>query len=390
MIKRTFSRKGGTVSVRLLSAVAACVLLPVLLIADGPQWWPTNGNDANDYAAINQGQVKNLATAAVAEMDAHLPGGAGEGLHTLIAGWATPTGTTNDYAAINLGQLKNLAKPFYDRLIAVGYVTGYPWNATGHGTANDYAMANIGQVKNLFSFDFTATDTAHDANQDGIPDWWESYYGITDANAQALRGDGLTNLQAYQQGLNPNDFYNGQIPVLTKAGGDAQTGNPNGFVPLPLIVSVKNSAGTALANAPVTFTVTSGGGTLQKTNLTTASGTLTVNADGDGMAKVYFKLPNTQNANCQVTATAGTGTHTAQVAFTESSDDGTGSHADPFAPSNVVAIYNSDGSVDVSWTANPNSDDNTPTPIQYKDADGNWVTFATAPAGATSCHVPAQ
>jgi hypothetical protein len=226
-----------------------------------------------------------------------------------------------------------------------------------------------------------------------LPAWWQLLYFNSldvDPNALALRGDGLTNLEAFQQGLNPNDYYNGQTPVLAKAGGDAQTGNPNGFVPQPLIVSVKDSAGNALSNAPIAFAVTSGGGTLQASSSGTAASTITVNADGDGMAKVYFKLPNTQNATCQVTATAGTGNNAAQVAFIESSDDGSGSFASPFAPSNVVATYNSDGSVDVSWSSNNDTGGQTPTPIQYKDADGNWVTFATAPAGSTSYHVPAQ
>jgi hypothetical protein len=121
-----------------------------------PQWWIDRGVvDANapknDYAMVNQGQLKNIAVQAVAEMDAKLTGGAGTVLHTLIAGWSTPTGSTADYAAATLGQVKNLAKPFYDRLIAAGYATGYPW--TGNGNAKDYACANIGQVKLLFDFD---------------------------------------------------------------------------------------------------------------------------------------------------------------------------------------------------------------------------------------------
>ncbi len=120
-----------------------------------PQWWidrgVVDGNaPKNDYAMVNQGQLKNIAVQAVAEMDARLPGGAGTTLHTLVSSWSTPGSSTADYAAATLGQVKNLAKPFYDRLIAAGLATGYPW--TGNGSAKDFACANVGQVKLLFDF----------------------------------------------------------------------------------------------------------------------------------------------------------------------------------------------------------------------------------------------
>ncbi len=125
---------------------------------DAPSWWSSqgviNGHPPNDYAAANQGQVKNIARAAAAMMDAQLPGGAGDAVHALVNSWATPTAQTNDFAAVNLGQLKSVAKPFYDVLIAGGWRSGYPWNGSVNAPA-DYAIANIGQVKNIFSFDLT-------------------------------------------------------------------------------------------------------------------------------------------------------------------------------------------------------------------------------------------
>src|SRR6185369_1115091 len=106
---------------------------------------------ADDYAPANQGQAKNIAKAAAAEMDARLTGGAGDQVHSLIDSWSTPGSPANDFAPINLGQLKNLAKPFYDRLIAVGLADSYPWQRS-QVAPDDFAVANIGQVKNLFSF----------------------------------------------------------------------------------------------------------------------------------------------------------------------------------------------------------------------------------------------
>ena len=71
---------------------------------------------ANDYGAVNQGQLKNIATAAYQQMQANLPGGAGAEVTALISQWSTvnPDGSrtetsgsnTNDYAAVNLEALQ--------------------------------------------------------------------------------------------------------------------------------------------------------------------------------------------------------------------------------------------------------------------------------------------
>ena len=112
-------------------ALLACIALPLLAFAAAPAWWSQRGvtiagATPDDYAPANIGQLKNIAAAAVAEMDTKLPGGAGDPLHSVIADWSTPTSQVNDFAPVNVGQLKNTAKPFYDRLIALGLVDAYP------------------------------------------------------------------------------------------------------------------------------------------------------------------------------------------------------------------------------------------------------------------------
>ena len=57
---------------------------------------------------------------------------------------------------------------------------------------------------------------ANDANHNGLADWWEAYYHLPaglDAAAAAPRGDGLSYLQAFHQGLNPLDFFGGWLPT---------------------------------------------------------------------------------------------------------------------------------------------------------------------------------
>jgi len=162
----------GLISLRLLIAGAICIGVPLLLLAGseppGPSWWynpsltttgkPVVSGSANDYAAINQGQLKNIASAAAAEFDSLGYSGSYDGM---VAKWKTPTSKTNDYSAANIGEVKAVAQPFYDKLAELHY-TGppltwaqwgqkYPWDGF-QGTINDYAIANIGQVKNVFSF----------------------------------------------------------------------------------------------------------------------------------------------------------------------------------------------------------------------------------------------
>src|SRR5688500_7199498 len=159
---------------RLTLALTVTALVPILLYAGIPSWWSERGvlveeATADDYAPVNQGQLKNIAKAAVAEMDAHLSGGAGSELHSLIGNWSSANSNTNDFAPVNLGQLKAVAKPFYDRLTAAGLAAQYPWPGVA-SPPDDFAVANIGQVKNLFSFSLTSI---HDSDSDGLSDAWE-------------------------------------------------------------------------------------------------------------------------------------------------------------------------------------------------------------------------
>lgn len=193
------------------------VLPPGIIPAQAPDWWSargvlkTDGSLPDDYAALNQGQLKNLVRAAVLEMDEYLDGGAGIPLHGLLYKWAHPTVTPDDFATVNLGQLKAVAAPVYDRLIAVGMASGYPWNNANGIPTDDYAVANIGQAKNVFAFN--ARD--FDSDYDGIPDWWERKYGLNPADpndAQTLAANGLPYSVNYKYGLNPNDPNSSDTP----------------------------------------------------------------------------------------------------------------------------------------------------------------------------------
>ena len=118
-----------------------------------PAWWTERGvmkpgsPTADDYAAVNQGQARNMAKQAYEEFKVSLPGGAGAALDDI---WAIPASSSDDYRAINIGQIKNLVSLFYERLHQIDPNIRAPWTGVG---ADDYALANIGQVKNVFNFD---------------------------------------------------------------------------------------------------------------------------------------------------------------------------------------------------------------------------------------------
>src|SRR5436309_1731594 len=96
------SQDTGVVSMRIVLLIAAIAFLPILAFATAPGWWSTRGVvrtnvQPNDYGPANEGQLKNIAKAAAAELDAQLPGGAGTAVHTLIDQWTTPQAGRNDF-----------------------------------------------------------------------------------------------------------------------------------------------------------------------------------------------------------------------------------------------------------------------------------------------------
>jgi hypothetical protein len=199
----------------------AAALLGAGLIAQGlmaqaaaPEWWTLRGAlnasaTPDDYAVLNQGQLKQLAFQARNELNYQLPGGAGTAVNALIDAWLTPPGLPapqpDGYASVNIGQLKNVAKLFYDRFAQINYrevpLYGlpagqtYPWSPATTDDS-DYSLASIGQAKFLFSFDPGA-----DMDGDYVASGWEAAYGLNPRDPSDATGDldndGLRNADEY-------------------------------------------------------------------------------------------------------------------------------------------------------------------------------------------------
>ncbi len=237
------------ISARLMRCVilTGAIFYPAIALAADlpaptyPQWWldhslsgaqppaPSNTTAFNawvaqNYSPVNLGQLKNFAAQAQAYLDSQLApfGGAGTDINNLINSFGA-TSSVN-YAPANLGQLKNVAKPFYDRLIAVGFDTksnlnflmygnasagnwtfNSPWpdpppgpGETGYDSGNytawvqlNYAPVNLGQLKLAFSFDFERVVLAPSL-------WLDAGVGIT------MNGSNRISLWADTSGLSNN------------------------------------------------------------------------------------------------------------------------------------------------------------------------------------------
>jgi hypothetical protein len=103
-----------------ISGVIGYVLATAPVFGDGaPRWWSARevtgsgtNSVANDYASVNQGQLKWMVTRCAKEFESRLPNGAGAEVWGTVVGFSY----TNNNDVVNVGQLKKVVRPFYDRL----------------------------------------------------------------------------------------------------------------------------------------------------------------------------------------------------------------------------------------------------------------------------------
>jgi len=137
---------------------------------------------------------------------------------------------------------------------------------------------------------FKALAASLDSFDIGIPDWWQlKYFGYVgiDPSGDPM-GDGWSNLQKYQNGMNPNVFYTPHAPS-----GLTVNFNTNGNIVL---------SWTAAANLP-----TNGAGAVTGYTINTPDGTFTVAAnqtnyvdDGSGILDDWESYPNDFVGGCSV------------------------------------------------------------------------------------------
>ena len=222
--------------------------------------WPTHYPPADDFAIANIGQLKNFATAATHELQGRINVSTLT-LNKLIfasspTGWQhqpAPEGVVrDDYAALNQGQLKAVAEIFYNRLNQFGYKSPlisppariYPWSGDG---ADDYAVVNIGQLKQVFAL-FLVSDPA-DRDEDGLPDAWENAYGgLSMRPWEDSDLDGSTNLEEYQANTDPAYANPGSLGTACISAVDDRLTGADPTTALNLYITRNHTAGTYVRN----------------------------------------------------------------------------------------------------------------------------------------------
>lgn len=199
-----------------MAAVCLLAHLGSTSFAQAPAWWTRQAvinpqKTADDFAAANIGQLKNLAAKAAQEMNSVLPGGAGGSINSLVMGWTSNTAQADDYAAVTLGQAKAVAVRFYDRLQALGVSASPPWTSGSHAP-DDRAALNLGQLKFLFAFQIPDQMRSLDALKDrGTRSTYCSAQAPITAIPTLLRSTGKTGgLASFGSG---GGSYNGVPPL---------------------------------------------------------------------------------------------------------------------------------------------------------------------------------
>ena len=132
--------------------------------------------DAEEFESV--GHLIDLAENAAARLNDAVPGGAGDEINEMIAGFKSEKAAADpEYLEVTamVGQVINVARPFYNRLHEVdgvvwpdslNFIGGngkYPWpdlpeNAGDSEKINYYAFAKKGQAKSLFAWELNTVN----------------------------------------------------------------------------------------------------------------------------------------------------------------------------------------------------------------------------------------
>jgi hypothetical protein len=150
------------------------------------------------------------------------------------------------------------------------------------------------------------------------------HYIATDASGEPIDsdGDGVADYIEGDNGTNPNEYYNGVLPILTIASGNNQSGAPGQVLPYPLRILVTTTNGVVLSNAPLTFTVTQGAAQIALNPTGPFTTSVNLRSAGDGTAAVFAQMPSTLASNVSIAVSASIGTNTVQAVFNENTWQG--------------------------------------------------------------------
>ncbi|MEM1058373.1 MAG: LamG domain-containing protein [Verrucomicrobiota bacterium] len=282
------------------SAAAGGHPAEVATITNSSQWnsltnliqgWDAGGAGETDYTVANQGQVKEVArhfyeVFELPEVAYHSDAVSGWDASETYP-WSTENPQGLDYAAANQGQVKNLfAFDLSNWTPTTGGID--PLDTDGDGLPDSWEQAIVDADANDAITSITQVLASDDGSSPSL--YWD------------FDGDGYDNLTEQLNETDPTDFYNGEIPVLvlqTTYTDDYLVSD--GYLLPALEIKVTDGTGAAFqnGNVPVSFTVSgpggvttpSAGGGAPDGSVDPASSlnvTTTRNGSNEDIATVYF------------------------------------------------------------------------------------------------------
>ncbi len=256
------------------------IVFTMLSGAAEPSWWEDLDTEIihlqaeeNSEFPVTLGQLKYTAIQAKKHLDKYLPGGAGEELEQRVKSFEPRTGQEyteqeiqtflkQDEQQVNRGRLTLVAKPFYDRMMEEGFPEEKNPVDQTLAMEKNQMPATIADLKRFFGFSLDK-----DEDNNGLVDWWEEGYfkGTGQSPDEDADGDGLTNLEEFQQRSDPSDYYHqGEVritPRIRILGGNEQIGVLQTPLLEALRVDVRDASNeNILPNAPVLFSIETGAG----------------------------------------------------------------------------------------------------------------------------------
>lgn len=190
-----------------------------------------------------------------------------------------------------------------------------------------------------------------DTDGDGMPNDWETAHGLNplDPSDATLDqdSDGNSNSQEFQQNTDPGDYASRILPLIAIFDGNAQESSPSVMLPKALEVRVTNTASIPLANVPLRFQVTAGGGQVAGKPGDTPATSVNLFTDENGACGALYFQPNAFDVSSSITATVTSGPDNGVVTFIAHTIV-TGLSNDNFG--NAQAISGEDGSVNSTNT----------------------------------------
>lgn len=139
-----------------------------------------------------------------------------------------------------------------------------PYSNDANQDADGDGYTNLQEYQGMSNPNNASSNPGTDTDGDGMPNTWENYYGLNqnyanDANLDS-DGDGYTNLQEYQQGTNPNDAtsYPGSEDTVNPAITENQIQPPENqpsWIATYLTLTISPENGTRLQAPTVSFTM---------------------------------------------------------------------------------------------------------------------------------------